>query len=131
MNANGNYVDGISITSGSPCKHLWTYAARVQENFLSGFDVACPCSTGSRQQPPSAVGHDYFCESGVLGHYINTFYSNDRLWDGEQCGVIERGCYRAPGLPWFHKTLSSSTSDYIELRLCCNEGTNNEDVPVG
>ena len=99
MNANGNYVDGISITSGSPRKHLWTYAAGVQENVLSGFDVECPCSTDSRQQPPSAVGNDYFCESGVPGHYINTFYSNDRLWDGEQCGVIERGCCAAPGLP--------------------------------
>ena len=27
VNANGNYVDGISITRGSPRKHLWTYAA--------------------------------------------------------------------------------------------------------
>ena len=132
VNANGNYVDGISITRGSPRKHLWTYAAGVQENFLTGPDVACPCSTGSRQHPPLAVGNDYFCESGVPGHFdVNTFYSNDRLWDGEQCGVIERGCCRASGLPWFHKTLLSPTSDYIELRLCCDEGTSNEDVAVG
>ena len=55
----------------------------------------------------------------------------DCMWDGDQCGVIERGCCAASGLPWFHKTLSSSTSDYIELRLCCDQGTSDEDVPVG
>ena len=69
--------------------------------------------------PPSAVGNSYFCESGCPGNINNNaFYSNDRLWDGEQCGVIESGCCRASGLPWFHKTISSPTSDYIELRLC-------------
>ena len=119
VNSNGNYVDGISITSGSSRKHLWAYVAGHQENFIhSSGQYECPCSTGSTQHPPSAVGHDYFCESGVPGHYnLNTFYSNDRLWDGEQCGVIERGCCRASGLPWFHKTLPSPTNDYIELRL--------------
>ena len=48
-----------------------------------------------------------------------------------QCGVIESGCCRASGLPWFHKTISSPTSDYIELRLCCDQGTSDEDVAVG
>ena len=132
-NINNIYVDGISITSGNPRKHLWSYVAGVHENFISGDgNYDCPCSTGSIQQSPSAVGSNYFCESGSPGQVnLNTFYSNDRLWDGEQCGVIERGCCRASGLPWFHKTLPSPTSDYIELRLCCDEGTSNEDVPVG
>ena len=132
-NLNNIYVDGISITRGSPRKHLWTYVAGLQENFIAGDGgVDCPCSTGSTQQPPSAVGNDYFCESGAPGHFnVNTFYSNDRLWDGEQCGVIERGCCGASGLPWFHKILPSPTSDYIELRLCCEQGTSNEDIPVG
>ena len=132
-NINNIYVDGLSITNGNFRKHLWSFVAGHQENshYNSGYRN-CPCTTGSRQQSPSAVGNNYFCESGVPGHSnLNTFYSNDRLWDGEQCGAIERGCCNAPGLPWFHRTLSSSTSDYIELRLCCNEGTSNEDVPVG
>ena len=132
-NLNNIYVDGISISRGSPRKHLWTYVAGLQENILHGIgNNDCPCSTGSRQQPPSAVGNDYFCESGIPGHFDkNIFYSNDRLWDGEQCGVIERGCCGVSGLPWFHKTLSSPTSDYIELRLCCDQGTSDEDVAVG
>ena len=126
-NVNSNYVDGISITNGHPRRHVWSYIAGHQENF--GINL-CPCSTGSA--PPSAVGNNYFCESGCPGNInVNTFYSNDRLWDGEQCGVIERGCCSAPGLPWFHKTLSSPTSDYIELRLCCDQGTSDEDVALG
>ena len=51
-------------------------------------------------------------------------------WDGGQCGTIEGGCCRAAGLPWFHKTLSTSTSDYIELRLYCDQPTSDEDVPI-
>ena len=125
-------MDGISISSGFPRKHLWSYAAGLQENFLAEHShVDCPCSSGSLQLPPSHVGNDYFCESGAPGQYnVSTFYTNDQLWDGEQCGVIERPCCRASGLPWFHKTLSSSTSDYIELRLCCDQGTSDEDVAV-
>ena len=26
------YVDGISITHGSPCNHIWTYAAASSSN---------------------------------------------------------------------------------------------------
>ena len=89
----------------------------------------CPCATGSTQTPPSYS--DYFCESACLGHFdISRFYHEDRLWDGEQCGAIKGGCCRATGLPWFHKTLSTPTSDYIGLRICCNQPTSDEDVPV-
>ena len=120
-------IDGISITNGYPRRHVWSFIAGFQENFGSS---NCLCSTGSA--PPSAVGNNYFCESGCSGNINkNVFYSNDRLWDGEQCGVIERGCCAASGLPWFHKTLSSPTSDYIELRICCDQGTSDEDVAVG
>ena len=126
------YVDGISITHGNPRHHLWTYAAGLQENIIHGVgQYECPCATGSTQTVPSFVGNDYFCESGCPGHYDLTTFHTDRLWDGEQCGAIEGGCCRATGLPWFHKTLSTPTSDYIELRLCCDQDTSDEDVPVG
>ena len=111
---------------------MWTFVAGQQENFISTSSISnCPCSIGSTQTSPSIVGNDYFCESGASGHYINRFYHADRLWDGEQCGAIERGCCGATGLPWFNKTLSTPTSDYIELRVCCNQETSDEDVSVG
>ena len=56
------------------------------------------------------------------------FYT-DPLWDGKQCGLIEKICCKAPGLPWFTKTLNSSTTDYIITRIYEDVNTN-EDSPV-
>ena len=33
-------------------------------------------------------------------------------------------------LPWFHKLLDPLTDDYIEARLCADQGTANEDVAI-
>lgn len=126
------YVDGVSLTHGSPRKHIWTFAAGIQENLI--YDMGhsdCPCALGSRQVSPNFVGGDYFCESGSPGNWqANTFYP-DPLWDGQDCGTSEQGCCSAPGLPWFYKKLTVPTNDYIELRLCSDQGTDNEDVPIG
>ena len=40
---SGNYVDGVSITYGTPPNHLWTYVAGNSEAF--GTDADCPCNT--------------------------------------------------------------------------------------
>ena len=80
---------------------------------------------------PSFIGNDYFCESGnpdPNGKVPVKFYASDPLWDGKGCGPIEQTCCQAPGLPWFHKVLNSTTNDYIEMRVCGDEG--NEDAPV-
>ena len=72
------------------------------------------------------------CESGCPGQFqANVFYSEEPLWDGKQCGLIEKACYLAPGLPWFHKTFNSTTTDYIEMRICGDEVSSSEDSPVG
>ena len=129
---NSHFVDGVSLTRGSPRKHIWTFAAGLQENLISRFGgrFTCPCSPGSTQVPPSFVGNDYFCESGCPGHYGRNLYS-DPLWDGEGCGSLETVCCQAAGLPWFHKRLNVTTNDNIEMRICADGGTNNEDIPVG
>ena len=131
---NSYYVDGISLTHGSPRQHVWTFVAGLQEN-INPIDgrYQCPCSVGSKQLPSvqSFVGNEYFCESGLDEQWIaNTPYFSDPLWDGKQCGSLEQECCQASGLPWFHKVLSSTTTDYIELRVCADEETDNEDVPV-
>ncbi len=56
-------------------------------------------------------------------------FTADPLWDGEGCDAQEGVCCAAPGLPWFHRTLNS-TMDYLELRVYCDQGTWDEDVPV-
>ena len=62
---NHFYVDGISITHGSPRKHIWTFVCGVQENnYLSTEMYACPCHNATNaKQPPSFVGNNYYCES--------------------------------------------------------------------
>ena len=128
---NSHYVDGVSLTHGSPRKHIWTFAAGFQENILpDGGLNTCPCSPGSTQTRPSFVGNDYFCESGCPGLYQRQLYT-DPLWDGEGCGSLETVCCQAAGLPWFHKRLSAPTNDNIEMRICASSATNDEDTTVG
>ena len=54
------------------------------------------------------------------------------LWDEQGCGTNETICCSAPGLPWSHRDYGNvTTTDYIELRVCTDEGTGADDVPVG
>ena len=123
------YVDGISITHGSPHQHIWTLISGNSEDVA--FDYNCPCNNGSTATVQSFIGDDYFCESGnSLTNWQYKLYTNDPLWDGEGCGGIEGDCCNAPGIPWFHKVLNSTTTDDIELRVCGDQDTGNEDTPV-
>ena len=129
---NSFYVDGVSITHGTPRKHIWTLMAGFSEinDFLNG-RLTCPCQQGSQQSAylQSFIGNDYFCEAGLpTTNYLNALYTSDPLWDGKQCGSLEQPCCNVTGLPWFHKTLSSMTEDDIELRVCCDQDTADEDV---
>ena len=128
---NTYYTDGVSLTHGNPRKHVWT--------FMSGeFDrntknSKCPCGSIGSSPAPSFVGSDYYCESGYHGSSgpnHGKLYSSDQLWDGKDCGSSETGCCQRPLIPWFYKSIGYYTTDYIEMRICCDEGTNDEDVAV-
>ena len=92
---------------------------------------ACPCAGGT--SPQSFVGNNYFCESGSTNRYtFNSLFTSDPLWDGQSCGSLESSCCNVPGIPWFHRDYgNTTTTDYIELRVCADEGTDNDDAPVG
>ena len=120
------YMDGISLTYGSPRNHLWTFVSGARSPNSNYF---CPCNPNSNQLLPLYVGNDYYCESGLDTPGIKL--SNDLLWDGDDCWDQEQeGCCQNSNLPWFHKTINQATSDDIELRVCCNQDTVDEDVPV-
>ena len=123
-NLNGDYVDGVSITHGSPRQHVWTLVAGHTE---SNDGISCPCSTGSTVQVQSFIGSHYYCESAN-----NRWPSlSDPLWDGQSCGSLESTCCNVPGIPWFHRDYgNTTTTDYIELRVCCNQNTSDEDALV-
>ena len=63
---NGVYVDGVSITLGSPRKHVWTYAVGSSDDYDYRC-CNCPCDIHSGPPPPAFVGNDYYCESGAVG----------------------------------------------------------------
>uniref|UniRef100_A0A1X7U8E5 Fibrinogen C-terminal domain-containing protein n=1 Tax=Amphimedon queenslandica TaxID=400682 RepID=A0A1X7U8E5_AMPQE len=135
---NSYYVDGVSITRGFPRQHVWTLMAGINEaTYYNVNDVSynCPCSKGSPQKSTlqSFIGNDYFCESGnpaTDSTYQSVLYTSDPLWDGKGCGSLESTCCAASCLPWFHKKLGAATTDYLELRVCGDEGTSNEDTPI-
>ena len=129
---NSFYVDGISLTRGSPRQHIWTFMGGLLENHFSAAN--CPCnvpSPGVSQQVQTFVGSHYFCESGDPEAYfdVNKLYTADPLWDGKGCGAQEGECC-SDGLPWFHRQYENATTDYLELRVCGDQGIADEDVPV-
>ena len=121
------YVDGISITRGNPRQHVWTYAAYHCER---NYDT-CPCGLANladMRGVPTLVLRDYYCETA-----FETCTGSSRiawenpLWDGAggACGNRGRCCAT---FGWFHKTVSPSTSDHIEVRWCADQDRSNEDV---
>ena len=128
------YVDGVSITRGSPRQHVWTLMAGLHESHNDAGNN-CPCSQGSTQNSTieSFIGNDYFCESAnpTDQHQYSVLYTSDPLWDGKGCGSLEVICCTArPSLPWFNKILDTTTTDYLELRVCGDQTTTDENVPV-
>lgn len=132
LGLESHYVDGVSLTYGSdPRNHLWTFMASFKETGRGAWE--CPCQINTNfGNVASFIGDNYFCESGEsFGNpENNVFYFTDPLWDGEQCYNRETPCCQVADLPWFTRTLDEDTTDDIELRVCGNEGTNNEDSPV-
>ena len=126
-NINNPYIDGISLTHGNPRNHIWSF---ISGPFSNRHPSYCPCGTSGAKSAPSFVGTDYYCESGnPLSSHPPQLYTNDPIWDGQGCGSVEVPCCNRTNLPWFHKPLGYSTIDSIEMRLCCDEGTKNEDIP--
>ena len=109
-----SYVSGLSITySSNPRKHIWTYAAGRGERNNNPWN--CPCSLYGGYSPPSFVGNNYYCESGVDISRDGTYYLNDILWDGAGC---VDSCCDNPIQPWFYRQLNQTTQDDIEGRIC-------------
>ena len=114
------YVYGVSVTHGCPRNHIWTFAAGLSEGVIDQ-QWNCPCSNPGHPDnvlPPSFVGNNYYCESGNPEnmHTTDILYSDDPLWDGQQCEG--QCCSNGKSPPWFSVELPNSTSDKIEVRIC-------------
>lgn len=101
---NTAYVDGVSLTYGSPRNHIWSFYGALHES---------QCNT--RSNPAPYVGDHYFCDYG------------ERLWDGEGCSNANCGVNNPP---WFFATLSAPTTESLEVRICGDNGAHDEDTPL-
>ena len=125
---DGPYVDGVSLTHGSPRQHIWTFVDGYSE--FGDINDACPCDTTVNIAIPPFVGEDYFCESGWNSDSepSRVFYSDDPLWDGDGCTASSTCCsFNNP--PYFTKQLPSPTTDDIEARICDGSHWSN-DIPI-
>ena len=132
-NINTAYMDGISVTHGlSPRNHIWSFVAGVSERSTTSIQANnCPCSSAPGPRgSPLFVGGNYYCESGNPTDGIGQFFSTDKLWDGKQCeGTCCTGD-NARYVPWFSVRLPHITTSQIEVRICGDESTSNENTPV-
>ena len=110
-----NYVDGVSVTHGSPRQHVWSFAAGL------GGPFRCPCDNQDcsfAPLPPSFVGNNYFC----IGNN-----NNGTLWDAMDCTT---NCCTFNNPPWFSVTLPAPTSNDIEVRICSDQLLDDERVQL-
>ncbi len=53
----------------------------------------------------------------------------DPLWDGAGCGPLNTCCtFNNP--PWFYKELPEPTTDDIEMRVCQDHGSIDEEIAI-
>ena len=118
------YVDGLSITLGSPRQHIWTYATAARHS------IHCPCAPTPGRYPPSFVKSNYYCGSGNGLHPNSSlFYLSDPLWDRHGC-PSKSGCCTQLGMPWFYRRAPIPLSENIEVRICKSEPHSDEDTAI-
>ena len=129
------YVDGISITYFGEGKrqHVFTYVVGLMEQYNVDLSFAtCPCAGGA--QPPLFVrSTDYYCESGNPDNrpypVANGIFC-DPLWDRKECRYNEESCCTPPNQPWFCKDLLKRVASDLEIRICFDQGIEDEDIAV-
>ena len=126
---DGPYMDGISITQGSPRQHIWSYVVG-HGNTAHSSTSQCPCSSGgSGTSPPGFVGGDYYCDTGNPNSNYEGIVYSDRLWDSSGVSCVSGStCCDNPDQPWFRKKLTIPSTDNIELRWCADQSRSDEAI---
>ena len=130
----GYYVDGLSLTHGSPRTHIWSFTGGTFSGTSSRDAYAnerCPCDPGNTYGSPPFVGNDYFCESVATVDNWNAnrgqLFPDNALWDGQD---LLNACYGLNDPPWFNKSLPETTSNDIDLRLCFTDPATASDIGI-
>ena len=122
------YMDGVSLTfRNSTRQHIWTFAAALDRTGNIDNSSRCPCDNGN-VPPQNFVGADYFCDTGILEYISSTAPAifPHPLWNGTQC----TGSGSRTDSSFFYKDLARHTTSDIEMRVCRDEPSTNEDVAI-
>ena len=119
------YVDGLSITRGSPRQHLWTLAVGRSETLYNIHTCQRDQDPFNFYNVPDFVGDHFYCETGFITTTTGVTAWSDPLWDGAGCVAdTAHSCNR---YGWFHREIEP-TQDCIEVRWCGNGKKSEEDV---
>ena len=123
------YLDGVSITHGRPRQHIWSFFGAHYDGYC------CNAQHLSSVELLDFLGNNSFCDTGnpVSGRigWQNELNLDYPLWDGDtQCANNPNCCAPHRG-PWFHATLAFPSTNNIEVRVCGDQSTRDEDTPVG
>jgi len=130
------YIDGVSITHGLPGarKHIWSFVNVWYDVMTQYLNYSCPCTvedSSSSVWPysvPDFVGSHYFCDAGSRDEAF-LLWLPDILWDGAGCGGSSTCCqFNHP--PLFCRTLPLASMDNIEVRICSDQSTSNENTYI-
>ena len=109
---------------------VFSRGSRPADFYTQAATSNCPCSPAQGAEPQEFIGSNYYCESGFPsnGFIPLEIFTSDPLWDGEQCeGTC---CSGTKSPPWFSVQLPTSTTDRIEVCICADESTSNENVLI-
>ena len=121
------YLDGISITQGSPRQHIWSYVVASRAREFGGPCPTCSSAGNGGVSGPMFIGSDYYCATGNSGPgWEPKIYSN-QLWDSPELLI---SCSANADPPWFKKRLTNSSTDNIEIRWCCDQVSVDEAIPT-
>ena len=135
----GYYVDGVSLTHGSPGsrQHVWTFAGGIVETIH-------PAIHSGLVHVLTVLQHyllflllwemTIFVRVGIQDQDIPMVDLSKRptLWDGQGCGAASCCELSYPPRvtpPWFCKQLPQATTDDIEIRICRDQDRD-EDTPI-
>ena len=111
-------VDGVYLTYGDSSNRnhtIWTYIAIYTESNTRG-----GCGRCNDREPSNMPGTNFTCTTAYCNDTANC-YSNT-LWGSEA-----QQCF---GNETFYRQLSESTTDDIEMRVCRDQGRDDEDILI-
>uniref|UniRef100_A0A1X7T4X3 Fibrinogen C-terminal domain-containing protein n=1 Tax=Amphimedon queenslandica TaxID=400682 RepID=A0A1X7T4X3_AMPQE len=139
VTANGTSSYSAYCNMGTLCGSGggWTRLA-----YLDMSDSTVNCPSGFRLHQSGGVRACGRATSSV-GSCVSVQFSSNGISYSQVCGRVTGyqhgspdaadpilGGAQTPGLPWFHKTLGINTTDYLELRVCAEQSSDDEDIPV-